>query len=91
MTHATDDKNFRLPLTIRPRRYAATVTLDMEAKSFTGQQTIELELEKPSKEIILHAIALQLGEVRQLDEGHARQRHGGGQQATEEKNPGVHG
>jgi len=63
MAHVTDDKNFRLPLSIRPRRYAATVTLDMEAKSFTGQQTIELELEKPSNEIILHAIALQLGEV----------------------------
>ncbi|WNG51126.1 M1 family metallopeptidase [Archangium minus] len=63
MAHATDDKNFRLPLTIRPRRYAATLTLDMEGKSFTGQQTIELDLEKPSNEIILHAIALQLGEV----------------------------
>ncbi|WNG40697.1 M1 family metallopeptidase [Archangium violaceum] len=63
MAHVTDDKNFRLPLTIRPRRYAATLTLDMEAKSFTGQQTIELDLEKPSNEIILHAIALQLGEV----------------------------
>lgn len=63
MAHATEDKNFRLPLSIRPRRYAATVTLDLEAKSFSGQQTIELELEKPSNEIILHAIALQLGEV----------------------------
>ncbi|QRK10128.1 M1 family metallopeptidase [Archangium violaceum] len=63
MAHATDDKNFRLPLSIRPRRYEVTLTLDMEAKSFTGQQTIELDLEKPSNEIILHAIALQLGEV----------------------------
>src|SRR5690242_13168776 len=63
MTHAIDDKNFRLPLSIRPRRYAATLTLDMEAKTFTGQQTIELDLEKPSNEIVLHAIALQLGEV----------------------------
>jgi puromycin-sensitive aminopeptidase len=63
MAHLTDDKNFRLPLSIRPRRYAATLTLDLEAKSFTGQQTIELDLEKPSNEIILHAIALQLGEV----------------------------
>ncbi|PTL83050.1 M1 family metallopeptidase [Vitiosangium sp. GDMCC 1.1324] len=63
MAHATDDKNFRLPLSIRPRRYAATLTLDMDAKAFSGQQTIELNLEKPSNEIILHAIALQLGEV----------------------------
>ncbi len=63
MAHPTDDKNFRLPLSIRPRRYAATLTLDLEGKSFTGQQTIELDLEKPSNELILHAIALQLGEV----------------------------
>ncbi len=63
MAHATDDKNFRLPLSIRPRRYAATLTLDLEAKTFTGRQSIELKVEKPSDEIILHAIALKLGEV----------------------------
>ncbi|HZI02903.1 MAG TPA: M1 family peptidase, partial [Archangium sp.] len=63
MAHITEDKNFRLPLSTRPRRYAATLTLDMEAKAFTGQQTIELDLDKPSNEIILHANALQLGQV----------------------------
>ncbi|HSP77551.1 MAG TPA: M1 family metallopeptidase, partial [Myxococcaceae bacterium] len=63
MAHATDDKNFRLPLSIRPQRYAATLTLDLEAKAFTGRQRIELKVEKPSDEIILHAIALKLGEV----------------------------
>jgi puromycin-sensitive aminopeptidase len=63
MAHPTEDKNFRLPTSIRPRRYAATLTLDMDAKTFSGQQTIDLELAEPSKEIILHAIALQLGEV----------------------------
>ncbi|NMO19774.1 M1 family metallopeptidase [Pyxidicoccus fallax] len=63
MAHPTEDKNFRLPTSIRPRRYAATLTLDMDAKRFSGQQTIDLELAEPSQEIILHAIALQLGEV----------------------------
>jgi puromycin-sensitive aminopeptidase len=63
MAHPTEDKNFRLPNTIRPRRHVATVTLDLDARAFSGQQTIELELAEPSKEIILHAIALQLGEV----------------------------
>jgi puromycin-sensitive aminopeptidase len=63
MAHVTDDKNFRLPRTLRPHRYAVTLTLDLGAKSFTGQQTVELTLEKPSNEIILHATALQLGEV----------------------------
>jgi puromycin-sensitive aminopeptidase len=63
MAHPTEDKNFRLPTTIRPRRYVATVTLDLDARTFSGQQTIELELAEPAQEIILHAIALQLGEV----------------------------
>ncbi|WP_164017648.1 M1 family metallopeptidase [Pyxidicoccus trucidator] len=63
MAHPTEDKNFRLPTTIRPRRYVATVTLDLDARTFSGQQTIELELAEPAREIILHAISLQLGEV----------------------------
>ncbi|MBM7113132.1 M1 family metallopeptidase [Archangium primigenium] len=63
MTHVTEDKNFRLPLSVRPHRYMATLTLDMEARAFTGVQTIELALDKPTDEIILHAIALKLGEV----------------------------
>ncbi|WP_342376860.1 M1 family metallopeptidase [Myxococcus stipitatus] len=63
MAHPTEDKNFRLPTTVRPQRYAATLTLDLGAKSFTGQQTVEVEVSAPTREIILHAIALQVGEV----------------------------
>jgi puromycin-sensitive aminopeptidase len=63
MAHPTDDKNFRLPTTLRPRRYQATVTLDLEGRSFTGEERVELELSQPTKEIILHANALELGEV----------------------------
>lgn len=63
MAHPTEDKNFRLPTTVRPQRYAATLTLDLGAKSFTGQQTVDVELSAPTREVILHAIALELGEV----------------------------
>ncbi|RKH47042.1 M1 family metallopeptidase [Corallococcus sicarius] len=63
MAHSTDDKNFRLPTTLRPRRHAATVTLDLEGRSFTGEQQVELELSQPTQEIILHANALDLGDV----------------------------
>src|SRR5689334_21132980 len=63
MAHPTDDKNFRLPTTLRPRRYQATVTLDLEGRSFTGEERVELELSQPTTEIILHANALELGEV----------------------------
>ncbi|NVJ23491.1 MULTISPECIES: M1 family metallopeptidase [Myxococcus] len=63
MAHPTEDKNFRLPTAVRPSRYAATLTLDLDAKSFSGQQTVDVELAEPTREIILHAIALQLGDV----------------------------
>ncbi|CAM3622692.1 M1 family peptidase [Corallococcus sp. ZKHCc1 1396] len=63
MAHPTDDKNFRLPTTLRPRRYTATVTLDLEGRAFRGEQRVELELSQPTQEIILHANALELGEV----------------------------
>ncbi|AKF83978.1 peptidase M1 [Myxococcus fulvus 124B02] len=63
MAHPTEDKNFRLPLTVRPQRYAATLTLDLEAKTFSGQQTVDVTLAEPTREIILHAISLKLGDV----------------------------
>ncbi|HEX8703651.1 MAG TPA: M1 family metallopeptidase, partial [Myxococcaceae bacterium] len=63
MAHATDDKNFRLPRTVLPRRYAATVTLNLDERTFTGVQTLELEVAAPTEEIILHGIALQLNKV----------------------------
>jgi puromycin-sensitive aminopeptidase len=63
MAHATEDKNFRLPRTVLPRRYAATVTLNLDDRTFSGTQTLELEVTAPTDEIILHGIALQLGKV----------------------------
>ena len=63
MAPTTDDKNFRLPLTVRPRRYAATLTLDLQAQTFSGEQTVSLLLEQPTQELTLHAIALELGRV----------------------------
>ncbi|HZI12947.1 MAG TPA: M1 family metallopeptidase, partial [Myxococcus sp.] len=43
--------------------YVATVTLDLDARTFSGQQTLDVEVTGPTQEIILHAIALQVGEV----------------------------
>ncbi|MBN1204373.1 MAG: M1 family metallopeptidase [Myxococcaceae bacterium] len=63
MAHLTEDKNFRLPRTVLPRRYQPTVTLDMEAHTFSGSQTLELEVMSSTDEIILHGIALQLGKA----------------------------
>ena len=58
MAHPTDDKNFRLPSTIRPSRHVATLSLDLAACSFRGTQRIELLLEQPVTELVLHGLEL---------------------------------
>ncbi len=58
MPHPTDDKNFRLPESIRPRRYEAHLAIDLEQKSFGGRETLSLTLSGPSDEIVLHAVEL---------------------------------
>jgi puromycin-sensitive aminopeptidase len=64
MAHPTDDRNFRLPLTVRPRRYEATLTLDLPKKRFAGQQRVELLLEQSTDELVLHALKLDVRRVR---------------------------
>ncbi|MCI0669490.1 MAG: M1 family metallopeptidase, partial [Myxococcaceae bacterium] len=64
MAHPTDDRNFRLPLTVRPRRHEATLTLDMPGRRFDGTQRVELSLEASTDELVLHALNLTLGQVR---------------------------
>ena len=63
MAHLTEDKNFRLPRTVLPRRYMPTVTLNLDERTFSGSQTVELEVTGATNELILHGIALQLGKV----------------------------
>src|SRR5437879_752436 len=58
--HAVDDKDFRLPTTIRPTRYAFVLKLDVEGKRFSGAGTIELDLSEPATQVALHAIDLDL-------------------------------
>ena len=40
MAHPTSDRNFRLSPSIRPRRYAAHLRVDLEGRRFDGQETI---------------------------------------------------
>ncbi len=60
MGHPTDDANFRLPESIRPRRYDARLSLDLDARRFEGRATIALTLASPADEIVLHAVDLEL-------------------------------
>ena len=58
MPHPTDDRTFRLPLHLRPRRYEAILSVDLEGKRFTGTELIELTSAEPAGEIVLHAAEL---------------------------------
>lgn len=64
MAHPTDDKNFRLPPHVRPSAYDARLSVDLEARRFSGTERIDLILAHPCGEIILHAAELELTGAR---------------------------
>jgi puromycin-sensitive aminopeptidase len=57
------DTNLRLPAGIRPTSYAARLDLDPAARRFRGSETITLELAAATREIVLHAVDLQVTRV----------------------------
>ncbi len=58
MPHPTDDRNFRLPLHVRPLRYAATLSLDLAGRSFRGREVVELTVDRATDEIAVHGVEL---------------------------------
>jgi len=58
--HPTDDRNYRLPRSPRPTRYEASLSLDLEGRRFSGEIRVDLEVETPTEEIVLHAAELDL-------------------------------
>src|SRR2546428_4827671 len=61
-------KDFRLPLDARPVRYAVHLAPDLEAGTFEGRMELEVRLDKPRSELILHAVELTVERAR-LREG----------------------
>src|SRR5256885_5573106 len=57
-------KDFRLPLDARPLRYAAHLAPDLEAGTFEGRVELEVRLDKPRRELILHALELSVDPAR---------------------------
>ncbi|MCR4305983.1 MAG: M1 family metallopeptidase, partial [Candidatus Daviesbacteria bacterium] len=50
----------RLPAHVRPERYKIMLKPDLNEFTFTGEETILLSLDKPTKEITLHAVELKI-------------------------------
>ncbi len=54
------DAAFRLPLDVRPLRYDAFLSVDVEARKFHGELALSLQLATPAAELVLHAAELTL-------------------------------
>ncbi|HUM13942.1 MAG TPA: M1 family aminopeptidase [Myxococcaceae bacterium] len=59
----TDDRNFRLSRDVLPRRTQATLALDLDARTFTGDAELTLSVEQPVRSIVLHAVELQVSDA----------------------------
>jgi puromycin-sensitive aminopeptidase len=68
-------KNFRLPLDVRPVRYAARLRVDMGADRFEGELEIELTLDGPRGDVHLHAVGLEISSARAEVNGRALEGH----------------
>jgi aminopeptidase N/puromycin-sensitive aminopeptidase len=54
----------RLPAGIRPEHYRLTLTPDLRAATFSGEETIDLILDAPSRSVTLNAAEIKFGEVK---------------------------
>ena len=52
------ENNFRLPETLSPLRYSITLTPDLQAFTFAGEETVELDVRSATDKIIVHALEL---------------------------------
>jgi aminopeptidase N len=54
----------RLPLGVRPEHYGLMITPNLKAATFSGDETIDVVLDAPSKSITLNAAEIKFGEVK---------------------------
>jgi puromycin-sensitive aminopeptidase len=54
---------YRLPRTVLPRRYALTLTPDLDAASFDGEVAIEVDVVTATDAVVLNAVELEIDEA----------------------------
>jgi len=60
----TDSGEFRLPAAVAPRRYRLALEPDLEALTFKGEVTIDVDVKTPTREIVLHSVGLRIAGAR---------------------------
>jgi puromycin-sensitive aminopeptidase len=53
----------RLPTTVTPSRYAITFEPDLPASTFVGSESIDVRVQAPASEIVMHALDLEIAEA----------------------------
>ncbi len=64
VTSNTDEKNFRLPRNVAPRRYELTLAPDLHTATFLGHERVELEVSQPTTSIVANAAELEISNAR---------------------------
>ena len=62
------DNPYRLPRTALPRRYELRLEPDLEAFTFTGDETIELDIVEDSDRIVLNALEIEIDQAILTDD-----------------------
>ena len=60
MTSQHSDDDYRLPRNSRPARYVLRLAPDLESATFTGEETIEIEIVEPTDSIMMNAAELEV-------------------------------
>src|SRR3954467_15234472 len=57
---ADDVPAYRLPRVVTPTRYELTLTPDLDAATFAGEERVEVDVHEPVEELVLNAIELDI-------------------------------
>src|SRR5262249_61275351 len=57
---STQVQDYRLPKSVKPRRYEIRLEPDLKAFTFNGDESIALEVLEPTTEIVLNALELEI-------------------------------
>ena len=57
----TTQTSYRLPTSVRPQRYEICLTPNLDDFTFTGEQSVQIEVSQPTSAIVVNAAELEIG------------------------------
>ena len=61
--------DFRLPRTVAPERYELTLTPDLAAATFAGEERVRVTVHEPTSEVVLNALDLEVHSAELVGDG----------------------